>query len=163
MKLKMLVTVLLSAALIWSIQQETPVHKSFAATAKAKPVQVVAPEKATEATQTPTEQEATNEPATPHVETPVAQPPVSDQEAEAKDFIYQHESGDNPSATNSLGCFGIGQDCNGIVRNLCGTDYSCQDNYFTNYMLRRYGTWQAAKSFWLARVPINGRDVGHWW
>jgi hypothetical protein len=30
-------------------------------------------------------------------------------------------------------------------------------------MNQRYGSWQAAKSHWLARVPINGRDVGNWW
>lgn len=30
-------------------------------------------------------------------------------------------------------------------------------------MLRRYGTWAAAKAHWLARVPINGVDHGNWW
>ena len=90
------------------------------------------------------------------------QPPV-DYEAEAKSFIYFKESSNNPLAKNAQGCFGLGQDCNGIVEERCGGDYACQDTFFTEYMLRRYGTWQAAKSFWLSRVPINGRDVGNWW
>jgi len=78
-------------------------------------------------------------------------------------FIYQHESGNDPSKENSIGCFGIGQDCNGIVKNRCGVDYACQDEYFTDYMKRRYGSWEIAKAFWLSRVPIKGKDVGNWW
>ncbi len=92
----------------------------------------------------------------------IVEPPVTD-ESEAKAFIYFKESGNNPLAKNSIGCFGLGQDCNGIVEQQCGGNYDCQDRFFTEYMLRRYGTWQAAKSFWLSRVPINGSDVGHWW
>jgi hypothetical protein len=30
-------------------------------------------------------------------------------------------------------------------------------------MQRRYKTWQNAKAHWIARVPINGKDVGNWW
>lgn len=105
-------------------------------------------------------------PKTPEPESqpePVAIPELPESEESAKAFIYQKESNDNPAAENYLGCYGLGQDCNGIVKDRCGADYSCQDSFFTDYMLRRYGTWQAAKSFWLSRVPINGRDVGHWW
>ena len=90
-------------------------------------------------------------------------PPATESEAEAKAFIYHKESGNNPLATNSIGCYGIGQDCNGVVKDRCGSNYQCQDEYFTSYMLRRYGSWLAAKQFWLSRVPINGNDVGHWW
>jgi len=78
-------------------------------------------------------------------------------------FIYQHESGNNPRAENSIGCYGIGQDCNGVVKDLCGSDYQCQNEYFTSYMKNRYGSWAKAKAFWLAAVPINGKDVGNWW
>lgn len=81
----------------------------------------------------------------------------------AKSFIYCHESGNDPTKMNPQGCYGIGQDCNGIVYNKCGADYACQDEYFTEYMTRRYTTWENAKSFWLARTPINGKDVGNWW
>lgn len=81
----------------------------------------------------------------------------------AKMFIYMHESNNDPTRMNSIGCYGIGQDCNGIVYNLCGADYTCQDEYFTNYMKKRYGSWENAKAFWLACVPINGHSVGNWW
>ncbi|MBP9852707.1 MAG: resuscitation-promoting factor RpfB [Patescibacteria group bacterium] len=66
----------------------------------------------------------------------------------AKDFIYSRESGNNPNATNPGGCYGIGQDCNGVVRSQCGADYACQDAYFTGYAERRYGGWEGAYSFW---------------
>ena len=72
----------------------------------------------------------------------------------AKAFIYAHESGNNPNATNSRGCYGLGQDCNGVVRNLCGADYACQDAYFTRYAMSRYGSWAGALAFWQAH---------HWW
>lgn len=72
----------------------------------------------------------------------------------AKAFIYAKESGNNPNATNPTGCYGIGQDCNGVVRNLCGANYACQDQYFTNYAMQRYGSWDAAYAFWQAN---------HWW
>lgn len=80
----------------------------------------------------------------------------------AKDFIYMHESGCNPGAVNGGGCRGLGQACPG-TKLPCGNDYACQDAWFTNYMQQRYGTWEAAKAHWQARVPINGRDVGNWW
>jgi biotin carboxyl carrier protein len=75
-------------------------------------------------------------------------------------FIYGQESGGrvtgrcNPGAVNGGGCYGIGQDCNGIVRNQCGTDYACQNAYFNDYAVRRYGSWGGAEQFWRA----NG-----WW
>lgn len=72
----------------------------------------------------------------------------------AKAFIYAHESGNNPNATNANGCYGLGQDCNGVVRNLCGADYACQDAYFTRYAMSRYGSWSGALAFWQAH---------HWW
>lgn len=74
--------------------------------------------------------------------------PVSDDAAKA--FIYAHESGNNPNATNPNGCYGLGQDCNGRVRALCGADYACQDEYFTNYAMSRYGSWANAQAFWQA-------------
>jgi len=87
----------------------------------------------------------------PVVTTAVSVPVVGN---DAKAFIYAHESGNNPAATSPNGCFGLGQNCNGTVRALCGVDYACQDAYFTNYAISRYGSWEAAASFWQA----NG-----WW
>lgn len=73
---------------------------------------------------------------------------------DAKAFIYAHESGNNPNSTSPNGCYGLGQDCNGVVRNQCGADYACQDAYFSNYAANRYGGWEGAAAFWQA----NG-----WW
>lgn len=96
-------------------------------------------------------------------QTVAATPPTTDAEAEAKAFIYHKESSNNPAAENYLGCYGLGQDCNGIVKKKCGADYTCQDAFFTDYMARRYGSWSKAKAFWLASVDINGKEVGNWW
>jgi LysM repeat protein len=73
---------------------------------------------------------------------------------DAKAFIYAHESGNNPNATNGSGCYGLGQDCNGKVRATCGADYACQDAYFTAYANSRYGGWGGALAFWQSH---------HWW
>ena len=68
-------------------------------------------------------------------------------------YIYMHESSCNTSAVNSLGCRGIGQACPGD-KLPCGADYACQNAYFTNYAIGRYGSWEAAYAFWLNN---------HWW
>jgi len=70
---------------------------------------------------------------------------------EAKIFIYDHESGNNPTRRNSAGCLGLGQACPGSkLLAVCPTlDYNCEDNYFTNYANSRYGGWQGAYIFWL--------------
>ena len=72
----------------------------------------------------------------------------------AKAYIYMHESSNNPDATNWLGCYGLGQDCNGVLKSQCGADYACQDRFFDNYAQQRYGGWDNAQAFWVA----NG-----WW
>lgn len=68
----------------------------------------------------------------------------------AKDFIYSHESGNNPGSINpTSGACGIGQalPCSKLPCSLA--DYACQDAWFTNvYMIPRYGTWEAAAAFW---------------
>ena len=81
---------------------------------------------------------------------PVEAPISSD---EAKAFIYMKESSNNLAAVNpSSGACGIGQSlpCSKLA-NECpnwATDYECSDRWFTNYMLARYGSWQAAKDYW---------------
>lgn len=70
-----------------------------------------------------------------------------------KAFIYQKESGNNPNAVNSIGCRGLGQACPG-TKLPCGADYACQDAYFTNYAMTRYGSWEKAYQFWIAN---------NWW
>jgi hypothetical protein len=69
----------------------------------------------------------------------------------AKAFIYSHESGNNPASVNaSSGACGLGQalPCSKMPCSL--SDYACQDNFFTQYCLSRYGTWDAAMAFWQA-------------
>ncbi len=70
-----------------------------------------------------------------------------------KACIYMKESGNNPNAVNSIGCRGIGQACPG-TKLPCGADYACQDAFFTNYAMTRYGSWEAAWAFW---------QNNHWW
>ncbi len=70
-----------------------------------------------------------------------------------KAFIYQKESGNRTTAVNSIGCRGLGQACPGS-KLPCGDDYACQDAWFTNYAMTRYGSWEAAYNFWVAN---------HWW
>lgn len=100
---------------------------------------------------------ATPEPAAPVAvnSTPAraAAPPVSGNAAKA--FIYQKESGNRTDAINaSSGACGLGQalPCSKMGCSL--SDYACQDAWFTNYAMQRYGSWENAQAFWLAN---------HWW
>lgn len=83
---------------------------------------------------------------------------------DAKAFIYEHESGNRLTARNSGGCLGLGQACPGSkLVAACPnweTDYACQDQFFTNYMLNRYGTWENARAMWQSRC---GSPSGCWW
>lgn len=77
-------------------------------------------------------------------------------------FIYTKESGCRLGARNPIGCIGIGQNCpdkNGFywLKAACPdweTNYSCQNQAFTNYAVSRYGSWSGAHAFWLQN---------HWW
>jgi hypothetical protein len=72
-------------------------------------------------------------------------------EYEAKMFIYMKESGNNPNAVNkSSGACGLGQALPCAKMGCALGDYACQDNWATNYMKSRYGTWLNAKAFWLS-------------
>lgn len=64
-------------------------------------------------------------------------------------YIYMKESGCRTTAVNSIGCRGIGQACPG-TKLPCGADYACQNQWFTNYAMQRYGSWYKAYQFWLA-------------
>jgi hypothetical protein len=67
-------------------------------------------------------------------------------------FIYNHESGNDPTRYNSEGCLGLGQACPASkLLAVCPTmDYACEDAWFTNYAVSRYGSWQGAYNFWVA-------------
>ena len=71
-----------------------------------------------------------------------------------KQYIYQKESGCRTTALNSIGCYGIGQSCPASKISHCGADFACQDAWFSNYAIGRYGSWEAAYNFWLKN---------HWW
>ena len=122
----------------------------------------VVPETAPEPAQAVVEPEVI--PTPPPVEKPVTEPPVAPKptpkpksypmpEDQAKAFIYQKESGNNPAAVNkSSGACGLGQSlpCSKMA-SVCPnwqTDYECQDRWFTGYMQSRYGSWSKAVSFW---------------
>lgn len=77
---------------------------------------------------------------------------VSGSDAEYKAFIYNHESGNNPLARNAGGCLGLGQACPGskLLAVCPNLDYACEDAFFTNYAIGRYGSWAGAYSFWLS-------------
>lgn len=68
-----------------------------------------------------------------------------------KQFIYQKESGCNTGARNAGGCFGIGQACPGSKIAHCGTDFACQDAWFSGYAQSRYGGWANAYNAWRAQ------------
>lgn len=65
--------------------------------------------------------------------------------------IYMHESNCSTTAINSIGCRGIGQRCGNLP---CGDDFACQDAWFRQYAMSRYGSFAAAWSFW---------QQNHWW
>lgn len=88
-------------------------------------------------------------------------PPETSQDM-AKQYIYEHESNDEPckyndgSPTGKIDCDYNGERACGIgqslpcskLRNECDLDnYECQDNWFTRYMQNRYGSWVAAMQF----------------
>jgi len=62
------------------------------------------------------------------------------------------ESSMRLDAINSIGCKGLGQDCNGQLEKDCPnwkTDYQCQNAFFESYAVQRYGSWLKAYEFWL--------------
>ena len=69
--------------------------------------------------------------------------------SDAKSCIYFHESGNRTTALNSIGCRGLGQACPG-TKLPCGDDYACQDAWFSQYAIERYGSWEQAWVFWQA-------------
>jgi hypothetical protein len=93
----------------------------------------------------------------PTVTPVVAQTPVeSPQNGSCGDntyanFIYTHESGCSLTAINaSSGDYGLGQSGGGLV-SACPdwqTNYACQNQFFNNYAVSRYGSWVAAYDFW---------------
>lgn len=162
--MKYLITALLSAALILLLPG-TPVNKSTTTAAKAKTVQVAAPEKAAEVTQALTEQKTVVEPAP--VETPVQPPTLSTHEElmsqagidqndwAAADYIVSHESSWSDSATEpNSGAYGLCQSLPAIKMASAGSDWQTnpvtQLKWCNDYAQTRYGGWQGAYAHWTA-------------
>lgn len=84
---------------------------------------------------------------TQQVQTTTPQTPVNDAEASAKAWIANVESGGSYTAQNGR-YYGKYQ----LTNSYLGGDYSPenQERVADNYVANRYGSWQAAKSFWLA-------------
>ena len=84
---------------------------------------------------------------TQQVQTTTPQTPVNDAEVSAKAWIANVESGGSYTAQNGR-YYGKYQ----LTNSYLGGDYSPenQERVADNYVANRYGSWQAAKSFWLA-------------
>ena len=73
-------------------------------------------------------------------------------EIKARNFIYMKESSDRLDAVNSIGCKGLGQDCNGQLEIQCPdwkTNRQCQNAFWDNYAVNRYGGWVQSYNFWI--------------
>jgi len=68
-------------------------------------------------------------------------------------YIFSHESGCRLTAVNAYsGDFGLGQSAGGLA-GACPdwqTNYTCQNAFFNNYAISRYGSWANAYAFWVA-------------
>jgi hypothetical protein len=92
---------------------------------------------------------------------------LSVEELRARDYIFYRESSHNPFAVNpNGGACGLPQalPCSKLT-NVCGelNDVECQIRWSDNYAANRYGSYEEAVKHWEARVPIAGKNVGHWW
>jgi hypothetical protein len=70
------------------------------------------------------------------------------------DYIFLHESTNNPCAINGIGCKGLGQSCpggSGLEADCPNwrTDIPCQIAHFTRYA-DKYGGWAGSYAFWIA-------------
>lgn len=69
----------------------------------------------------------------------------------ALDWIISHESGGNPYAMNSIGACGLAQSlpCSKVL-GACGSldNVQCQIDWVRSYCISRYGSTEAAMSFW---------------
>lgn len=76
---------------------------------------------------------------------------------EAMQFIFAHESSNNPLAIAPNGACGLGQawPCSKLLA-VCGSlaNVDCQIQFFTDYANSKYGGWSGAYAFW---------QQNHWW
>lgn len=164
--------ILLAVVIAILIVNHTPApqfNNSTIVEAKAEPVQVAAIETAARVqSQTLTEQKTIVEPEY-KTNTPKA---IAYEKAKQRGWtgtewnalvtLWHNESGWNPKAYNSSsGACGIPQalPCSKIPNQ----SVDGQIDWGMNYIASRYGTPTKALSHWNAKVPINGRNMGHWY
>jgi len=83
---------------------------------------------------------------------------------EALEELITNESGWNPFSTNKgSGACGLGQALPCSKMNCEQWDYECQVKWVLDYIENRYETPKGALAHWMARKPINGKDVGNWY
>lgn len=95
-------------------------------------------------------------------ETPAAAPEAAPVESPVTDcgsdplmaYIYTVESGCRTNAVNYLGCIGLGQACPGPKLPCSQNDWNCQNDWFRNYAVQRYGSIYNAYVF---------RTQNNWW
>lgn len=85
---------------------------------------------------------------------------------DAFENLVKRESNFNPHAKNgSSGACGMFQahPCSKLLAVCPDMDVDCQINWGLRYIESRYGNPSNAWKHWLSRVPIAGKDVGHWY
>ena len=116
------------------------------ATAAASATTYEAPAATEETAEETTETTTYEAPAAPAESNTAAASTVSGSEAEAKEWIAQKESGDSYTATNGryIGRYQL-------TDSYLNGDYSAenQERVADAYVAGRYGSWTAAKNFWL--------------
>lgn len=83
----------------------------------------------------------------------MAQAGIPSSDWPAVDFIIHKESTWQPTATNHIGCVGLGQSCpggSGLVAECPNwqSDPVCQLRHFSKYAKQRYGGWWSAHAAW---------------
>lgn len=81
---------------------------------------------------------------------------IKESDWSAVEYIINHESSWRPTIRNNEGCIGLGQRCPAsVLLSECpDLDAVCQLRHFTDYAVKRYGSWQQAYQVWLKK---------HWW
>ena len=64
-------------------------------------------------------------------------------------YIFSHESCEDPGRLNSIGAKGLGQAYLHADFTCGPNDITCQINWFTGYANSTYGGWGGAYSYWL--------------
>lgn len=87
-------------------------------------------------------------------------------EWESMNNLIQHESGYQSQVANkNSGACGIFQayPCSKLLAVCPDMSEDCQIAWGLNYIENRYQSPSKAWKHWLAKVPVDGKDVGNWY